>query len=158
MFDWGADVERMNTTEENIFETNNINLIDFGFVTPYLSSKGGQKHIKKGLLDLFHGNLVFASVNQMKFNKTSRRDDMISLFYFLVYLLQEGKLPGIELGEDYNASEEFEKILQTKKSQGINDLCFGASKDLEKFHQEVFSYKFADAPNYEELRKMLNRL
>ena len=124
----------MSTTEENIFEANNINLIDFGFVTPYLSSKGDHKHIKMGILDLFHGNLVFSSVNQMKFNRTSRRDDMISLFYFLVYLLHEAKIPGIDLDVNYDANKEFEKILLIKKSQGINDICFGASKSLEKFH------------------------
>lgn len=44
---------------------------------------------------MFRGNLEMASLNQLKFYTTSRRDDLISLFYLLVYMLKEGNLPGI---------------------------------------------------------------
>ena len=39
----------------------------------------------------FKGNLMFSSSHAMDFKTTSRRDDVISLFYFLVYLSEEYK-------------------------------------------------------------------
>ena len=77
----------------NFFSNNDIVLIDFGFSTRYKNLETGE-HLEKKLLKTFRGNLVFASSNQMKFHTTSRRDDVISLFYMLVYLLQGGNMPG----------------------------------------------------------------
>lgn len=50
---------------------------------------------------------MFASLNQMRFQTTSRRDDLIQLFYFLVYLFKQGALPGIDAAGDININEEF---------------------------------------------------
>lgn len=41
--------------------------------------------------------MLFASTNQMQFYSTSRRDDIISLAYLLVYLLRDFELPGVDL-------------------------------------------------------------
>ena len=43
---------------------------------------------------MFRGNMEFASPNQMKFYTTSRRDDLISLFYLMIYMLKRGQMPG----------------------------------------------------------------
>ena len=40
---------------------------------------------------VFNGNLAFCSKNAMNFSVTSRRDDLISLTYMLLYMHQ-GKL------------------------------------------------------------------
>ena len=45
---------------------------------------------------MFQGNILFASLNQMEFRQTSRRDDLISLFFLLVYLLNRGDIRGID--------------------------------------------------------------
>ena len=37
----------------------------------------------------FRGNLMFSSVNALCMKTTSRRDDLISLFYYLAYLSQK---------------------------------------------------------------------
>ena len=86
LLDYGTDVEELSKTQENIFESNNITLIDFGFATEYHDG-ATQKHMKKQYVDAFRGNLLFSSLNQLKFYSTSRRDDLISLFYFLAYLV-----------------------------------------------------------------------
>jgi serine/threonine protein kinase len=62
-----------------------LHLIDFGCATRYVDDK--RQHISKGQVEKFKGNIQFASVNQLGYNKTSRRDDFISLLYLLVYLL-----------------------------------------------------------------------
>ena len=64
-----------------------IYLVDFGFTDKYIISET-QEHIEEyEQIDMFQGNLLYASPGQMKFIRTSRRDDLISLFYLVIYLL-----------------------------------------------------------------------
>ena len=95
--------------------TNNINIIDFGFATPYLE-EDGTIHVKKSKLDYFNGNMIFSNVNQLKFHTTSRRDDLISVFYMLVYLLKKCNMPGIELDEDYDPGQVFVRVKETRRA------------------------------------------
>ena len=81
-------------TDAYIFETNNLNIVDYGFASPYVDEKT-KRHIAKGEVAEFRGNIVFSSLNQLKFQETSRRDDIISLFYLLIDLLHDCKMPGI---------------------------------------------------------------
>lgn len=76
-------------TKEDIFDKYELSIVDFGFATPFVD-KNGNDHIEKTNVNAFRGNLVFSSLHQLKFKTTSRRDDMISLFYLLVYLLKNG--------------------------------------------------------------------
>lgn len=64
-------------------------MIDFGFATSYVQ-EDGKTHIKKHHVDYFRGNMVFSSLNQLKFHTTSRLDDIIAVFYIMVYLLKRG--------------------------------------------------------------------
>ena len=73
-----------------------MKLIDFGYATRYID-ESSKKHIKNQRLDEFRGNGEFASVNQLNLNSTSRRDDLISLYYLLVYILKIGNTPGFNL-------------------------------------------------------------
>ena len=62
-----------------------ITLIDFGLCTRYLDESG--LHIKQSTQKHFKGNIAMASVNAMNFNTVSRRDDLISLCYLMVYMI-----------------------------------------------------------------------
>ena len=74
---------------------------------------------------------------------------MISLFYFLVYLLKQGNLPGVDLNDDsLNINQLFLKVYDLKQVQSSKDLCFGNTVDLYSFKKEVFGYHFMDTPNY----------
>ena len=70
-----------------------MTLIDFGFVDAY-KSKNGEHIALDEQVDTFQGNLLFASVNQMNFKRTSRSDDLISLSYIIMFLLNQFELPG----------------------------------------------------------------
>ena len=67
-----------------------VQIIDFGFACSYLDADG--KHVESEGVAEFQGNVFFASVNQMNYMSTGRRDDLISLVYLLVYLLNKGNL------------------------------------------------------------------
>ena len=110
LFDLGVDSKQLNNSEENFFEKHKINIIDFGYATPYLNSETNE-HLEKKRLDTFRGNMEFSSLNQMKFYSTSRRDDLISLFYLMVYLLKQGRIPGFGRRQnETSVSEAFELI------------------------------------------------
>ena len=108
---------------------------------------------------MFRGNMEFTSPNQMKFYTTSRRDDLISLFYLMIFMFKRGEMPGFGRRSNLtNGNGDFQLIFKAKKKMRTSDLCFDNTKDLSKFKREVFSYHFKDEPNYEILRKMLEKL
>ena len=72
-------------------DPNVIYLIDFGLSKKYRSSKTN-KHIKPGLTGKFTGTVGFGSLNALRGREQSRRDDIESIGYMLVYFLK-GKLP-----------------------------------------------------------------
>ena len=51
------------------------------------------------LQDKFEGNLLFSSLNQMEFRKTSKRDDLTQLFYMMTYLLNDNVLVGSQISD-----------------------------------------------------------
>ena len=156
LFDFETSFDdEMKTTEEDLFRENNVNIIDFGFACPYKMLDGSEEHLPKMRMDLFQGNILFSSINQLSFHSTSRRDDLISLFYLMVYLFKKGQLPGVKVTSDMDVNEEFRLIRDVKKSQKTSDVCFGNTKDLSSFKREIFSYRFMDTPDYEKLRVML---
>ena len=67
-----------------------VRLIDFGMSTKYLKEDG--THAPKKKVQIFKGNLVFSSKNMFNMISTSRRDDLISLCYLMLYLVN-GDLP-----------------------------------------------------------------
>lgn len=61
-------------------------ITNFEYCTEYLTADG--KHIQPGKVSKFKGNLAMASKNALNFQRVSRRDDLISLTYLLVYMVQ----------------------------------------------------------------------
>jgi hypothetical protein len=90
-----------------------VNLIDYEMATSFMD---GNKHIEEHQqVDTFRGNILFASLNQLNFNKTTRIDDLISLFYLIVYLLNEFEMPNSSsLLDQDNLSEAFKKCKKYK--------------------------------------------
>ena len=130
-----------NTRDARSLDQYSITLTDFGFATRYVDPASWE-HISKEKIDTFRGNLPMASLNQLKFHNTSRRDDLISLFHLLVFLFKEGELPGITTGLTGDLAQDMEIVYETKKSMRSKDWCTGKTKNLYKFKLEVFSYRF----------------
>lgn len=135
-----------------------LTLIDFGFATPYLDRAHNDEHIGKCELDLFQGNLMFGSAYQLGFTATSRRDDLISVIYLLIFIMNKGQLLDLSPQDLGNQSESMMVLRKKKKEHTLAELCSGRSSDLGEFIREVFSYRFQDRPNYEKLSNMLQEL
>jgi serine/threonine protein kinase len=89
-----------------------IFLIDFGLSKRYFDENG--QHIEKKQLNRFSGNLLFASLNSCRGFCKSRRDDIESAFYILVYLLNDRKLPWTDLPTNSKASIKLEEFLNVR--------------------------------------------
>lgn len=71
-------------------------MIDFGLSIQYLDEEG--KHYKPTRnYNCVVGTALFASINAHKGNELSRRDDIESLIYTLIYLLM-GNVPWKNIG------------------------------------------------------------
>ena len=70
-------------------------LIDYGLVSKYVDEDG--KHLPKlSNIDTFKGNLQFSSLNTLNFNLPTRKDDLISLCYLLITMLNAGQMPFLQ--------------------------------------------------------------
>lgn len=99
---------------------------------------------------------MFASPNQLNFKSTSRRDDLISLVYLMVYVLNRGDLINQPMQHQNMAREEiFTKSREAKMAYKISDLCQGITEDLTEFVEEVFRYTFSEKPKYDKLKQLL---
>lgn len=79
----------MINTNGNLDADPEVFLIDFGFARKFVN-KDGQTHVADSkAVNEFSGNLHFASERQMNFLETSRKDDLVSLFYLLIYMLND---------------------------------------------------------------------
>ena len=108
-------------------------LIDFGFSDKYVK-KDGKNHVSdEETVEVFRGNMKFASPGQMAFRKTSRRDDFISLFYMLIFMLNDGKLwvGDEDPGKDHtNDNDVFESIHEWKNTHCLSTIAYLFSKEF----------------------------
>lgn len=108
--------------DQNLKDKNmhKIRLVDFGFASRFLDKHG--KHIKEEEVDVFRGNMVFASVNMFDFKTPSRRDDLMSLCYLLIYLLNSGNVPFV-VDNNLSKNEVFLHIMNIKLNMPPEELC-----------------------------------
>jgi serine/threonine protein kinase len=123
-------------------------LIDFGISKPYIINN---KHIEFKIKNKFIGTLNFASINTHNFCEQSRRDDLESLAYMLIYFYL-GELEWInkninEIEIDYDKFETENNYIKDKKNI-INEI-----KDipnvLKDFYKKTRELSFEERPHYE---------
>jgi len=129
-----------------------IYIIDFGLSKKYKSSRTG-RHIIFSKRKYFQGNIKFSSVNNMIGIVSTRRDDLESIGYMLIYLY-ESKLPWEKI-EAINKLEIVEKIFYIKKQISMNTLCKNLPKEMTEFMVYIKSLKFNEKPNYNYLKNLL---
>lgn len=93
-------------------EKTSIYLIDFGVSKIYLDDRLDHIPFRKNVN--FHGNAVFASENAQAFWEQSRRDDMISLIYLLIFFIN-GRLEWLAKFKN-SEPNYFKKVAAMKQS------------------------------------------
>jgi serine/threonine protein kinase len=99
-----------------------VYIIDFGLSKKYRSSRSFQ-HIGFVTNKKLTGTARYASINALSGYEQSRRDDLESIGYVLIYLLK-GSLPwqGLKVDRD---EDRYQKILEKKKQIFPEKLCEG---------------------------------
>ena len=133
-----------------------IYLIDFGLALKYRSSRTG-KHIKFTITHKAYGSLGFLSINGNKGYQQSRRDDLESLGYTIIYLAKND-LPWInkDIYKIKNNVKRYITVAKLKSSIGIDKLCKGLPEEIGKYIKYCRSLDFEQNPNYDYLRNLFN--
>ena len=140
-----------------INDPNVIYVIDFGLCKKYRSSKTG-KHILPKADSKFCGNLKFSSSNTTRGKESSRRDDIISLGYMLIYLIKKG-LPWDYIYKGNNlTNSKYIELVFLKDTNAYGKLFNGLPSEFKEFIQYAENLKFDQDPNYSYLRSILNKI
>ena len=133
--------------ENDISNYSNIYIIDFGNAKEYIDPKTGY-HIPFTKGNSYIGDYRFSSINAFLGYEMSRRDDIESLGYMLIYFLK-GSLP-------WHNSRDRNFIKNLKLSISLDSLCDGVPLGIKDFVRYSFNLNFSDKPNYSYLRNLLN--
>jgi len=126
-----------------------VYLIDFGLSHKYRSSNG--IHIKYEDNVPFRGTHRYASINaHMKVEQT-RRDDLESLGYVLIYFLKGG-LPWQNMNVEKNRRRQV--IGEMKKNTSIKEITAGLPDVFAIYLSSVRKLRFDERPDYTSLRDL----
>lgn len=128
---------------------NEVYLLDYGLSRKYTN---GTAHIRFSDHVRLVGTLRYCSLNCQKGYEQSRRDDLESLGFCLIYMLK-GRLPWQGTGK--KKGETKEKIYEIKGSFSEAELCSGLGRELREYLEHCRGLKFEEKPGYGRLRKLL---
>ncbi|XP_022916673.1 casein kinase I isoform X1 [Onthophagus taurus] len=134
---------------------NLVYIIDFGLAKKY---RDGRSHVhipyreNKNLT----GTARYASINTHLGIEQSRRDDLESLGYVLMYF-NRGSLPWQGL-KAATKRQKYERISEKKMSTPIEDLCKGYPVEFPTYLNYCRQLRFEERPDYSYLRQLFRTL
>eukprot|EP01043_Picozoa_sp_COSAG02_P010588 COSAG02_NODE_374_length_23583_cov_12.568855_12_plen_436_part_00 len=134
---------------------NQVYMIDFGLAKKYRDSRTHQ-HIPYREHKNLTGTARYASLNTHLGIEQSRRDDMESMGYVLLYFLR-GSLPWQGL-KAQTKREKYDKISDKKYSTPIEVLCKGFPSEFATYLNYCRSLRFDEKPDYAYCRKLFRDL
>ena len=126
-------------------------LIDFGLAELF-RDPATYIHIRYSTDQSRVGTLAFTSINGQQGHAQSRRDDLESLAYTIIYSAL-GRLPWSSLSSRGNR----EAVLQMKLSIAVEDLCEGLPAPFIEFVKHVRSLRFNEKPDYQYLHSLVSQ-
>ena len=138
------------------FETGKVlYLLDFGLAKQYRSSKTLDHYPMKKNKKLT-GTARYASINALRGCDQSRRDDLESVGYVLIYLLK-GVLPW--QGIDAKTKEEkYAKILYKKEITPPEELCCKFPNELVAYLKYTQNLEYEEDPKYDYLIELFEKI
>ena len=133
----------------------NLFLIDFGLAKKYRDSRTGQ-HISYRKGKSLTGTPAYASIRAHLGIEQSRRDDMESLGYVLMYF-NRASLPWQGL-KAATMKQRCEKISEMKMATPVDVLCNGFPVEFAMYFKHCRGLSFEEAPDYTYLRQLFRIL
>uniref|UniRef100_A0A0K8TP96 non-specific serine/threonine protein kinase n=1 Tax=Tabanus bromius TaxID=304241 RepID=A0A0K8TP96_TABBR len=134
---------------------NKLFLIDFGLAKKYRDPRT-RVHIPYREDKNLTGTARYASINAHLGIEQSRRDDMESLGYVMMYF-NRGALPWQGMKAN-NKKQKYEKISEKKMSTPIEVLCKGFPAEFSMYLNYCRSLRFDEQPDYMYLRQLFRIL
>ena len=128
-----------------------IYLLDFGLSKKFRSSKT-KKHFPFIKNKKLIGNARYSSINALEGGTQSRRDDLESLGYLLIYLLL-GKLPWQGF-ISFSNDDKYYKIKEIKKSYTPEKLCEGLPPQFKEYISYTRNLHYEQDPDYNYLKRL----
>lgn len=130
-------------------------IIDFGLAKKYRSSTTLEQYpmVNKKKLT---GTARYASIHALEGLEQSRRDDLESVGYVMMYFLK-GHLPwqGLKVK---SKEDRYKKILERKKHTTSDMLCRGFPSLFKEFIDYTRNLKYTEEPDYDMLKRKLMSL
>ncbi|KAI8824291.1 casein kinase I [Fimicolochytrium jonesii] len=134
---------------------NQVNVIDFGLAKKYRDPKT-HLHIPYKENKNLTGTARYASINTHLGVEQSRRDDLESLGYVLMYF-SRGSLPWQGL-KAATKKQKYDRIMEKKMTTPTEVLCRGFPNEFAMYLNYTRQLRFDDKPDYSYLRKLFRDL
>jgi serine/threonine protein kinase len=137
-------------------EKKSIYIIDFGISRFYINSKGC--HIQYVDNKKYMGNIIFMSLNVSNGIEPTRRDDMESIGYILMYILT-GYLPwNIIDDKDKNKDNikalRNQSIVNMKRELPLDKVCENSPIEFKIYLEYCRKLEYDETPNYNYLKNI----
>lgn len=126
-----------------------LNIIDFGFCKSYLHN---DKHILCKKTSNLIGSISYASINSHNYLELSRRDDLESLGYILIYLYLGTLDWNSQQTNSYELNNEIIKNMKKNVTNNNN-----IPQIIIEYFKNITSLEFEEKPNYSMLIDMFKR-
>ena len=103
----------------------------------------------------FKGNMMFSSKYSFMGHTLSRRDDIISILYILIFLIN-GRIPLDK--NTMSMRQQFEKIRKLKVHNSAKKYCKGKSIHFRAILEYAYKIEFDEKPNYTYIKFLLKKI
>ncbi|OMO84456.1 hypothetical protein CCACVL1_10818 [Corchorus capsularis] len=136
-------------------KANQVYIIDYGLAKKYRDLQT-HKHIPYRENKNLTGTARYASVNTHLGVEQSRRDDLESLGYVLMYFIR-GSLPwqGLKAG---TKKQKYDRISEKKMLTPVEVLCKSYPSEFISYFHYCRSLRFEDKPDYSYLKRLFRDL
>ncbi|XP_057781504.1 casein kinase 1-like protein 10 isoform X2 [Salvia miltiorrhiza] len=136
-------------------KANQVYIIDYGLAKKY-RDLNSHRHIPYRENKNLTGTARYASVNTHLGVEQSRRDDLESLGYVLMYFLR-GSLPwqGLKAG---TKKQKYDRISEKKMLTPMEVLCKSYPSEFLSYFHYCRSLRFEDKPDYSYLKRLFRDL
>ncbi|GJV26430.1 casein kinase 1-like protein HD16 [Tanacetum coccineum] len=128
-------------------------LIDLGLASKWKDSTSSQHVEYDQRPDIFRGTIRYASVHAHLGRTGSRRDDLESLAYTLIFLIK-GRLPW----QGYQGDNKSFLVCKKKMATSPELMCCFCPAPFKHFLEAVTNLKFDEEPNYSKLISLFESL
>ena len=136
-------------------KANVVHIIDFGLAKRYRDPRT-HLHIPYRENKNLTGTARYASINTHLGIEQSRRDDLESLGYMLLYF-SRGSLPWQGL-RAATKKQKYDKIMEKKMATPTEILCRGLPREFMTYLNYSRALRFDDKPDYTYLRSLFRDL